>query len=574
MKHKEREDAYALISRLASRSEATGLEKERSVLLLWFLRNVVGLDEFEAYDYICDGDSDSGIDALYLEEGQGEDDIETLVIFQSYFPETPKDIGPTKLDRLITAANHFKTEAALSGFLAEDLEPPLRRLISKFELVDKLANGRFDDDQLRIRLTYVTTGILNKAALRLSKSTNEAEVKGYLSVYDLRRLADIAAVVAAPDSEVDELVINCNASERLILPGSDGANQVVIVPVQASSIVKWDGIEDRRLFALNVRGELRRNRVSRQLDAAIRRQTDHADFLASHNGMTVTCDHIEEKRGKLVVKKPSVVNGAQSVIAFWRGEQDGVLTDDLQVFVKLVEVAGRPQFGSSVSSRSNTQTAVSARNLVANTGPQRRLLTEFADRFPGVLYEVKYDDSLAKQHTGPRIANDEAAQLLCAVYNQKPWLAVKRTSLFEADNYPDIFNEKIHAEHIVLVDLLKQEADKRRDDVPEHYRRSWILTRLVLIYLVGQVLRTDETLGKILNDPAIPLADRDQLANDLKRPFSAAVLTLKKRRDQRERDDEDDDFRVDFKNTDELRKLRDQARDTFLTLVEADALKA
>jgi AIPR protein len=574
MKKQERQQAYDLISDLASLDEASGLAKERAVLLLWFLRNVVGLDEFDAFDYICDGDDDGGIDALYLEEGQAEDDVETLVIFQSYFPEGPKDVGPNKLDKLITASNHFKTEAALRGFLAGDLEPALRRLIAEFGLLDKLAQGRFADGRLRIRLVYVTMGVLNQRAIQSRDSTNEAEGKGYLSSYDLPRLADIAAVVAAPDSEVDELVINCKSDERLIVQDDDGGNRVVVVPVKASSIVEWDGIEDRKLFALNVRGELRRNRVSRQLDAAIRRETDHGDFLASHNGMTITCDHFDEKRGSLVVTKPSVVNGAQSVIAFWRGEQDAALTDDLQVFVKLVEVKGRPQFASSVSSRSNTQTAVSARNLVANTGPQRRLLAEFTDRFPGVLYEVKYDDSLVKQHSGPRIANDEAAQLLCAVYNQEPWLAVKRTSLFEAENYPRIFNEGIHAEDVVLMDLIKQEANARRDKIPERYRRSWILTRLVVIYLVGQILRADKDLREIISDPAAALADRDQLADDLKRPFSAAILTLKKRQDQRDRDGEDDDFRVDFKNTEHLKELRDQARDAYLTLVEAEALRS
>jgi hypothetical protein len=92
----EHKEAYELVTGLASLEEAQGLEKERAVLLLWFLRSVVGLEDLDAYDFICDGDDDGGIDALYLEEKQGDDDIETLVIYQSYFSEKPSEVGPTQ----------------------------------------------------------------------------------------------------------------------------------------------------------------------------------------------------------------------------------------------------------------------------------------------------------------------------------------------------------------------------------------------------------------------------------------------------------------------------------------------
>src|SRR5206468_5665886 len=135
-------------------------------------------------------------------------------------------------------------------------------------------------------------------------------------------------------------------------------------------IVGWPGIDDRSLFELNVRRELRRNRVRDQLDGAIRRQHDHKDFLAYHNGMTVVCDSVSEQPGKLIIRNASVVNGAQSAIAFARAADEGDLTEQLRIFVKFVEVAGRPQLAKEVSWRSNTQNAVNARNLMALGGPQ------------------------------------------------------------------------------------------------------------------------------------------------------------------------------------------------------------
>jgi len=263
-----------------------------------------------------------------------------------------------------------------------------------------------------------------------------------------------------------------------------------------------------------------------------------------------------------------VVNGAQSAIAFARGNADGELTSELRVFVKLVEVAGRPHFASTVSERSNTQNAVTPRNLVANSGPQRRLEREFNKEFPKVLYVTKPDATLDAAHTGPVIHNDEAAQYLCTIFNQEPWLAVKKNALFESDNYPNIFREDVHAAHIVLCQVIADHVDTHKDRFPARYRRSWKLTRLVACYLMTQVLRADETLVEVLQDPKGSLMDRAELAERLKLPLSAAAVTLKKRRDKHERDDQDDDYTAEFKNSDYLKELRDKARDEYITLRE------
>lgn len=577
-----RRQAYRSVSELASLEEASALTKDRSVLLLWFLRNAVGLEEFDAYDYICDGDDDAGVDALYLEERQGDEDVESLVVYQSYFTTSPKEIGPGKLNELLAAASTFKTEGALTALLDGKVEAPLRRLIARYRLVEKLARGDLTSRCLRLRLVLVTTGILNAAARRRIAAVNAAEGDdSYLTVYDLERLHRLAAVVAAPESHVARLVIRVPRRERLVLTSGGNGNRVAIVPVKASEIAQWNGVEDRKLFALNVRGELKRNTVSKQLDAAIQRTHDHADFLASHNGMTMTCDRFDDANAReITVERPSIVNGAQSATAFLRGHVDGAMTPDLRIFVKLVEVQGRPQFANSVSSRSNTQNAVSPRNLVANTGPQRRLLAEFEERFPGIYYEVKPDartTTRLRREGTPIITNDDAAQLLCAVYVEEPWLAVKRTLLFAPDEYRRIFRQDIHAEHVVLVDELGKLVDHERARIPERYRKSWRLTRLTTVYLLSQVMRTSDELSQLLDRPMAALQDRDLLRRELKRPLAAAILTLRKRKDrfdrnQAEEESPEDDFRVAFKNREELRALRDRAREEYLTIVEVENL--
>ncbi len=322
-----RQADYALVSGLASTAEAGGLAKERSVLLLWFLRNVVGIDDLDAYEFVCDGDDDGGVDALYLEQSTGDEDHETLVVYQSKYTQGPTGVGPNAFGRLLSIASQFKTATALQSFLAGQVEPKLRDLIARFELHHKLEDGHYNEGRLRIRLALVTTGALNAQAEQLVEATNQAERAGYLTVYDLRRLGPLARAVAAPTARHGTIEVPCTPAERVVVGSSP--SRVAMAAVRAEDLVGWPGIDDRTLFELNVRRELRRNRVRDQLDGAIRRRNEHKDFLAYHNGLTVVCDGIAEEADKLVVTNASVVNGAQSAVAFARAADEGELTPEL-----------------------------------------------------------------------------------------------------------------------------------------------------------------------------------------------------------------------------------------------------
>jgi hypothetical protein len=552
---------YDLVSGMANIDEAGGLAKERSVLLLWFLRNVVGIDDLEAYEFVCDGDDDGGVDALYLEPSTGDEEHETLVVYQSKYTQAPTTVGPNAFNRLLAIASQFKTPAALRSFLDGQVEPKLRDLISRFDLVRKLEEGRHADGRLRVRLVLVTTGILNTKAEQLVGATNHAEGPGYLSVYDLRRLGPLARAVAAPTAHPGSINVPCTPTERLVVGTPPG--RVAMVAVKAEDIVAWPGIDDRSLFELNVRRELRRNRVRDELDGAIRRHDEHKDFLAYHNGFTVVCDGITEDPVKLTVTNASVVNGAQSAVAFARAANDGELTPELRIFVKFVEVEGRPQLAKEVSWRSNTQNAVNARNLVALGGPQARIKREFEEQYPGVLYETRPDATLSAAETRQVIANDEAAQLLCAVYNAMPWLAVKRLVLFDSENHALIFNTGVGASQVMLCDVIRQRIDANAELFPELYRKSWRLTRIVAVYLVGQILRTDAALQAILDDPAAALSDRAALEQTMDLPVKVVAGTLKQRADTHIRDSIADEFNVEFKRQSALHELRNKARDNF-----------
>ncbi len=546
-------DYYQAITDQARGAEAGGLAKENAVLLLWFLRNIVGIDELTAYDHVCDGDNDKGIDGLFLERASGDDSQDTIVIYQSKFTRSADaKVGPTDIDRLAGAASYFHDQSTLLDLFNSGLEPSLLQLLRTLNLERVVAR---DEPDVRRRLVIVTTGTLNGDAKKKVQALRAAHGNDYIDVWDVRSLGKIAESVRSPERLNRTIEVTADPGVLIVEQdppdgeANDKPQRVTVLPVKATEIASWPGIDDRQLFALNVRHELRSNRVRKALDQAIARREEQQDFLFYHNGLTIICDAFELEDNQLLISRPSVVNGAQSVLAFCRAAEIGNLTEDLRVFVKVVEVSGRPVLEKEVARRSNTQTGVSPRNLMANHGVQLRIQREFEDLYPSVYYETRPDTQpVAASRV---ISNDAAAQLICGIFNAWPWLAVKRTALFEPENHPHIFSERIHAHHILFADRIKDAVQHQKEHFPTRYRKSWLLTRLVACYLVGQIIERFEIVPDLYAASAEKLDD-SQLIDSLEDYAYVVAAALHEHHDLH---DGHDDFKRDFKNEGKLRDL-------------------
>lgn len=262
---RDKDTYYRAITEQATLAEAGGLAKERSVLLLWFLRNVVGVGELEAYDHVCDGDNDKGIDGLFLDIGDGENPEDTLIIYQSKYTETPDGkVGPRDIDTLAGAANSFTDFSTLDELINSGAESSLLHLIDLLNLRRRYLE---DDASIRIRCVLITTGELNGDAQRRVSALRAREVENHIEVWDINGLGPVAMAARAPERLQGEICITIDPD--ILITGHE--NRVAVLPVSATEVVEWPGIDDRQLFALNVRHELSKNRVSKALDGAIGR---------------------------------------------------------------------------------------------------------------------------------------------------------------------------------------------------------------------------------------------------------------------------------------------------------------
>lgn len=539
-----------LDDQLSQTAVEEGVAGERA-LLLWFLRTVLAVEELDAYEFVLERRPETStdrVDAAYISDPEDASESGILNIVEVRTRSLDLGLHPDP-DSGPFATWVSDAVDRVTRILGGD---PLNRDFRHIRQALGLNLPRkLDVSRLRIRIHLV---LLTRESAAVPPGLPFEVI-----LYNVDQLERVARAVAGPSAIQATVTVPAHSHE--ILHTTINAGDIVTCPVRAIDIVNWPGIEDRTLFDLNVRFELGAGRVRRSLDDAIKRQSEHGNFLAFHNGLTVVCDRVRLVPHGIEVANISVVNGAQSVIAFDRNRDQ--LTDDIRVLVKFAAVGATSSVGREIAIRSNTQNPVNSRNLRALDPRQLTLQQEFVDEFPDYVYVLRPD--VQGSPGVVRIANDEAAQLLCAVYNERPWLAVKRLILFEPPHYQTIFSPHIRASHIVFCHRLRGRVTAHRHDFPAPYNKAWKLTALVATYLAGQVLRATDNDKALLDEPQAALRS-PELDAVLDRAVHQAVSVLEERRSYLKMTNSPDDYKVDFKRETALRELASQARRIATTL--------
>jgi hypothetical protein len=478
-----------------------------AALLVWFLQHVMRLEEDEAIDCVCDGPGDKGIDGIWV-DSVGEQ----ITILQAKRRESLGSTqGDVEIQRLIGAAGWFTSPERLDSLLAAAPNPELTGLVSRNEIHRLLREG------YSVRCVFVTNGKFDRAGQNYTDA--HADGPPSLDGWDLTRLEPYIRY-ADRSLCVDETVTlyfadgeNGQAVFRLQQPN---ALQVTFGAVTAKQLANLPGISDKSLFAQNVRFDLGRTRVNKDINATLRDASEHPRFITFHNGLTILCQKIieDDDESTVTISGFSVVNGCQSVVSFYNNQK--FLTDDLLVPVRLVDVGGHRTLADDITYRSNNQNAINLKDLRANDTTQVTLKGEFTDLFKGrVDYEIKRGETSTASIVIP---NDLAGQILLALYNQEPWLSHRKFDIFDA-RYKDVFHPSIGAPHIFAGYLIYDEVRKKLPKVENRLMANYGLTTFVLVYLVGLLMRDSEEGTRLLDDPL-------KIVRDTESKFRHAVARL------------------------------------------------
>lgn len=392
----------------------------------WYLRNIYGLNTVQAKDCITDGPGDKQIDAVYV-----DDQAQTAYIIQGKFYS-----GPT-------------VDAA-----------PLREVLSSWMLIKDLPKLQESaNDKLQSKITELATAIDEDYHIcfeLLTTSSLTASAQDDLVAYN-RQLAEdekLSASIILVDadllqSRLDEALDHARpyinyefpVEGDKILQMQLGDTKVAIVALPLRECLRIPGIKDGTLFRKNVRQSLGSNKVNRGIARTIK--TDPGEFFFLHNGITAICSEMIYIDGILCVKELNVVNGCQSLSTILNCSESAKKANDAYIMFRFYEISDTER-ADSISTSTNSQTAVKARDLRSNDKFVLALKKAYEQRYPDGYFVTKRGEepNTAKYNTAHIVYLTDLGKELIAWHSQRPTMSYSENRVFDV-----YFDQLFHREY-------------------------------------------------------------------------------------------------------------------------------
>jgi hypothetical protein len=471
-----------------------GNRTESTAMLAWFLENVWREDPDDVETALCDGGNDKGIDAIVVDADGRE-----ITVFQSKRRRNEnRTQGDRDLKEFRGVAPYFRGPDGIDDLLNAAPNDELQLLVDRLALKELLA----EEDPWSVKFVFVTNAELDAAGdSYLNASRDEVPP---LEVWHREPLAAVARRTERPGLVPGEHTLAPRS--QVVTHALEGDVSMAVALVPANELVRLPGIDDLSLFALNVRLGLGRTKINRELADTIRdEQSDHGLFPAYHNGITVLTEKLEvDGEGLLHLTGVSVVNGCQSLLALHGNRAS--LTPELAVLVKAVQLGDSMSLADTITYRSNNQNQVNIRDQRANDAIQRDLQKQVRDHYGDRLfYAIRRGEQPPAQREV--LENQDAAQLIMALWRAEPWGAVRKLKLFD-EEYRRIFGKDIDAHKLLLAHRINEIVDARRDQLVPSLSASFASVRFTIVHLLGQVVRESEHGAELLDNPGRWLPER------------------------------------------------------------------
>ncbi|AKC88058.1 AIPR family protein [Pseudoxanthomonas suwonensis] len=435
----------------------------------WFLEHIYRLEEVDADDACVDAKHDKGVDAIYV-----DDFSETVFIIQAKTKtKDNSELGDTDLKEFYGTLQQFDSKKKIDEVLAETKNEKLKQTIVRTGLADKV-------DAYEVRGAFITNALANDDA------------KAIITKLPKIDLFDADAIASAYiDLEVDGGIkgayyFDISDSDVIDYDAGGAAARIFLAP--ALNLLKMDGIVDGRLFEQNVRFALGNTKVNKGLRASIKEKGEHKNFPLYHNGINVLCKKIvAESDERLEVEDYVVVNGAQSLTSLMA--EKSRITEDLKILVKLIETKGDSALSQAITTKSNNQNAIKARDLKSNHMIQQRLKAEVeAISAATVAYEIKQGEVNKGKLV---LSNESAGLILLAMDLLQPWSCHQKYKVMD-ELHSDIFGRPgVTGARILGYWESFKAVEEALDAIEDKHLAYYNLTKYFLAYAVITLLRTD-----------------------------------------------------------------------------------
>lgn len=464
---------------------------ESAAFLAWFLENILRLSDVDAADSICDGPSDRGIDAIYIDHDNNE-----VVFLQAKVRQNDsRNVGDKPIRDFAGSISQFSTPENIAKAKAEAPGSELSKLMARLYVEDRLQEG------YEVRGWFVTNSSVDENGDVAAKATE-------IEIYDRSVIAAHYVEIDAPDIVEGTAEFDVSDNGFLEFAAGDRA-KLYLITAKAHDFLKLGGISDGSLFAQNVRLSLGNTKVNKGIIETISDQTKHLFFPMYHNGITIICRSVVSG-DTLKLTDYVVVNGAQSLSVLNRHKNK--VSDDLRLVAKIIEIEGDEEFAREITLASNNQNAIKPRDQRSTNIIQTRLESEFKHiDFEGYRYIIKR----GQDETGNVIINEEAGRLLMAYDLGEPWSCHQIYKVFD-EKYAEVFGRPIvNAWRIILLSKMMGKIEESLTTIEYPPLERYRLTRYFLLFAISQLLAQDEDAKQLLSDPKDLLQDNDRLGRFL-----------------------------------------------------------
>lgn len=445
----------------------------------WFLENIYRLEEIDADDACVDAKHDKGVDAIFV-----DDIAETAYIIQAKTKTKDNaEFGDTEIKEFHGTLQQFDSKQKIDELSLETKNDKLKQTILRTGLAAKVGSG------------YDVLGVF------ISNAQANYDAKAILSKLSKIELYDAVAIANEyVDLDVDGGIRGSyyfDVSDTDVIGYDAGGAAARLFLAPALNLLKMDGIADGSLFEQNVRLALGNTKVNKGLRQSIKEKEEHKNFPLYHNGINVLCRKIvSETEERIEVEDYVVVNGAQSLTSLMA--EKAKITDDLKILVKLIETKGDTALSQRITTNSNNQNAIKARDLKSNHNIQQRLKVEVSVvSNDTVAYEIKQGEA----NKGKTVLKNESAGLiLLAMDLAQPWSCHQKYKVMD-ELHSDIFGRPdVTGARIVGYWECFKSVESALDAIEDKHFAYYNLTKYFLAHAVVSLIRTEPEGVTMLNN--------------------------------------------------------------------------
>ena len=315
----------------------------------WYLRNIYGLEPFDAKDCITDGSGDKQIDAVYISEQD-----ETVYIIQGKFTRKAKtDSEPVK--EIMAAWSQIKNLQRLQDNSNDKLSGKINDISSALDNDYDLC--------FELVITSTLTQPAEKEAKHFRQELSDSEtLTASLVVVDEKTLKaryDASIHQNGPSISYD---FPLEPGRYMDININDTRAVIAVIPL--TECVNIPGIQDGSLFMKNVRQSLgKKVKVNQEIAQSLKKNPGEFFFL--HNGITAICSLLEIDNNTLHVEGLSVVNGCQSLTTIFGSSETVKKSEEGYIIFRFYEITENDQT-ETISRSTNSQNTVKARDLRSN----------------------------------------------------------------------------------------------------------------------------------------------------------------------------------------------------------------